>query len=452
MNTASAQTPATSFPEHFLWGSATAAYQIEGAAREDGRGLSIWDVYCTRAGKIEGGQTGDIACDHYHRWAGDVALMRAMGLKSYRFSISWTRVLPNGIGPLNETGMAFYERLVDALLEAGIQPLVTLFHWDLPHELYCKGGWLNRDIAGWFADYAAQIVKRLGDRVSRWCTLNEAANVGSLGHHLAIHAPGVSYSHRDYFRMVHHMNLAHGRAVSVLRAGTRGAPAQVGQAFNLNLNIPRPADATGIEASRRDSFAFSTERPWWSAHLWLDPVFKGDYSPEVRAFYGDALDVVQADDLRTMSAPMDYVGWNYYMDWSQPQKSGGEPITMLKWCVQPEGVYWGSKLLSERYGLPVEILENGLASMDWVTTEGTVPDVMRIDHMARHLREVRRAIADGINIRAYYYWSFMDNFEWSAGYGPRFGLIHVDYATQKRTPKASAAFYREVIRTNGASL
>ena len=452
MPTSSTPSAATqSFPPGFLWGSATAAYQIEGAAREDGKGLSIWDVYCTQSGKIAGAQTGDVACDHYHRWPEDIALMRAMGLKSYRLSISWPRVLPNGTGPLNEAGMAFYEKLVDALLEAGIQPFITLFHWDLPHELHCKGGWLNRDIAGWFADYAAQVVKRLGDRVSRWCTLNEASNVGSLGHHLGIHAPGFSYAHRDYFRLVHHMNLAHGRAVSVLRAGTRG-PAQIGQAFNQNLNIPIVKDAAGIEAARAESFAFPVEKPWWSSHLWVDPLFKGDYSAEVRAFYGDALDVVQAGDLHELSAPMDYVGWNYYMDWSQQQKSAGEPVTMMKWQVQPEGMYWGPKLLTERYGLPVEILENGLASMDWVTTDGAVPDAMRIDHMRRHLLELRRAIADGINIRAYYYWSFMDNFEWSAGYLPRFGLIHVDYATQKRTPKASAEFYREVIRTHGASL
>lgn len=439
------------FPSHFIWGSATAAYQIEGAAHEDGRGLSIWDVFCTRPGKVEGGQSGLTACDHYHRWPEDIAIMRAMGLKSYRFSISWPRVLPNGTGPVNEKGMAFYENLVDALLAAGIQPLITLYHWDLPHELYCKGGWLNRDIADWFSNYAGQVVKRLGDRVSRWCTLNEASNVGSLGYHLGIHAPGLNYPPRDYFRVVHHMNLAHGRSIPVLRAGTRGA-AQIGQAFCQNINIPKGPEEAAINKAREDSFSFSKESPWWSSHIWMDPLFTGDYSAEVRGYFGDAMEVVKENDLREISAPMDYLGWNYYQDWSQPHKAAGEPVTQLKWRVQPEGLYWGPKFLSERFSLPVEILENGLASMDWVTTEGDVPDRFRIDHMRRHLSELRRAIRDGIDIRAYYYWSLLDNFEWSAGYLPRFGLVHVDYETQKRTQKASAEFYQEVIRTNGASL
>jgi beta-glucosidase len=377
--------------------------------------------------------------------------MRELGLQSYRFSISWSRVLPNGIGPVNEAGMEFYERLVDALLAAGIRPLVTLYHWDLPHALYCKGGWLNRDIAGWFADYTALIAARLGDRVSRWCTLNEASNAGALGHHLGIHAPGVNYASRDYFRVVHHMNLAHGRAIPVLRAHTHGS-AQVGQAFNQNIPIPRTPDAAGIKATQHDAFDFKPESPWWSTQLWIDPLFEGDYSPAVRAHYGSALDAVEADDLRVIASPMDYFGWNYYMDWSQPQQSAGEPVTQLKWQVQPEGMYWGPKVLFERYKLPIEILENGLASMDWLTTEGRVPDLMRIDHMARHLRELYRAIQAGVDVRAYYYWSFLDNFEWSAGYLPRFGLVHVDYKTQLRTPKASATFYRDVIASRGANL
>ena len=447
-----AASDASPFPQNFLWGSATAAYQIEGAAHEDGRGLSVWDVFCTRQGKIAGGQSGAVACDHYHRWAEDVALMKDVGLQSYRFSLSWPRILPDGAGRLNEAGLAFYDRLVDALLAASIEPVVTLFHWDLPHALHCRGGWLNRDIAGWFTDYADIVARRLGDRVTRWCTLNEASNVGSLGHHLGIHAPGLSLAHRDYFRLVHHMNLAHGRAVTALRAGTRG-PARIGQAFTQNINLPKSSAPADIAAATAEAFSFPADKPWWSSHLWMDPLFTGDYSPEVRTFYGDIVDdAVQSADLREISAPMDYAGWNYYMDWAQPEQSGGEPVTMMKWRVQPEGLYWGPKILHERTGLPVVILENGLASMDWVTTDGTVPDHFRIDHMRRHLRELGRAAAEGVPLEGYYYWSFMDNFEWSAGYTPRFGLVHVDYATQKRTPKASAAFYREVIRTHGACL
>jgi len=441
------------FPPDFLWGSATAAYQIEGAAREDGKGLSIWDVFCTREGRIEGGQDGQTACDHYHRWSEDVAVMRDIGLQSYRFSLSWPRLLPEGDpSRINPAGLAFYDRLVDALLEAAIQPLITLFHWDLPQALHDRGGWLNRDITKRFADYAGIVAGKLGDRVNRWCTHNEAGNVGALGHHLGIHAPGVSLAHRDYFRLIHHMNLAHGLAIEALRSGTRGA-ARIGQAFSLNVDIPRSAAPADIEAAKAVAFAFPTDKPWWSSHLWVDPLFFGDYSAEVRAFYGAAIDdTVQEGDLRALSAPMDYFGWNYYMDWTQGQKSDGKPLTMMKWQVQPEGLYWGPKILHERYRLPVQILENGLASMDWVTLDGDVPDHFRIDHMRRHLLELRRSIADGTPVEAYYYWSFLDNFEWSAGYAPRFGLVHVDYETQKRTPKASAAYYREVIRSHGRML
>ncbi len=441
----------SAFPKTFLWGAATAAYQIEGAAREDGRGPSIWDVFCTRPGKVEGGWNGDVACDHYHRWREDIAIMRQIGLQSYRFSIAWPRILPEGRGRINEAGLAFYDRLVDALLEAGVQPLVTLYHWDLPHALFCQGGWLNRSIAGWFEEYAAIVAKLLGDRVSNWCTLNEACNVGALGHHLGIHAPGVEYAPGDFFRVVHHMNLAHGRAVTALRSGTRG-PAQISQAFNHNVSIPTSNDAAGIEAARAESFSFPIEKPWWSSQLWLDPLFKGDYSQEVRNHFGEALDAVQPGDLAAISAPMDYLGWNYYQDWAKPHTSAGEPLSQLMWRVQPEGLYWGLKLLWERYKLPVKILENGIAGMDWVAVDGSVPDTMRIDFIRRHLIELRRAVDEGVDVRAYYHWSLMDNFEWGAGYRPRFGLVHVDYETQKRTLKDSAHWYREVIRTNGANL
>ncbi|MBC8039654.1 MAG: beta-glucosidase [Opitutaceae bacterium] len=451
--TASSPSSATSFPPGFLWGSATAAYQIEGAARKDGKGLSTWDVFCTRAGKIAGGQNGDVACDHYHRWPEDVALMKQLGLQSYRFSLSWPRILPDGTTDrVNEAGLAFYDRLVDALLAANIEPVATLFHWDLPHALHCQGGWLNRDISQKFADYAEVVARRLGVRVTRWCTLNEASNVGSLGHHLGIHAPGLDLAHRDYFRLVHHMNLAHGRAVSALRAGARG-PVRVGQAFTQNINIPRSPAPADIAAANAEAFSFPPDKPWWSSHLWMDPLFSGAYSAEVRTFYGDIVDdTVRDGDLREIAAPMDYAGWNYYMDWAQPQQSAGEPVTMMKWQVQPEGLYWGPKILHERTGLPVMVLENGIASMDWVATDGTVPDPLRIDYMRRHLRELHRAASEGVPVEGYYYWSFMDNFEWSAGYLPRFGLVHVDYKTQKRTPKASFDFYREVIRTHGARL
>jgi len=440
----------TAFPEDFVWGAATAAYQIEGAAREEGRGLSVWDVFCSCPGAIDGGQSGERACDHYHRWQEDLGHMKDMGLQAYRFSISWPRVLPEGTGRINGKGLEFYDRLVDGLLEAGIRPFVTLFHWDLPHALYCRGGWLNRDIADWFADYAACVADRLGDRVSRWCTFNEAGNVGSLGHHLGIHAPGVSLAERDYFRLVHHINLAHGRAVGVLRERTRGE-AHIGQAFNQNVDLPASDDPADVKAAEEKAFSFDPGNPWWSAHLWIDPLFRGAYSDEVRAHYGDAYEeTVRDGDLEDISAPMDFFGWNYYMDWARPQQSDGQPVTMMKWAVHPKGLYWGPKILNARYGLPVEISENGLASMDWVTTEGEVPDHFRIDFMRRHLRELRRGIADGARVGAYYYWSLMDNFEWTLGYMPRFGLIHVDYETGKRTPKASSVFYRDVIRSHGA--
>lgn len=441
----------TAFPENFIWGAATAAYQIEGAWDADGKGLSIWDVFCMRPGKIDGGQTGKIACDHYHRWKEDVKLMAELGLKSYRFSISWPRVLPEGRGGVNEKGLSFYEGLVEALLENGIQPLPTLFHWDLPHELYCRGGWLNRDIAGWFAEYAALMAARLGDRVSTWCTINEIGNIGGLGHHLGIHAPGLSLGSLDYFRLAHHLNLAHGFGMAALRSNSK-LRARIGQAANVNVCIPKSDSAAAIETARIETFAFNPANPCWSPHLWNEPLFTGTYSEEIHAHFGNALSVVKEGDMAAISAPMDYFGWNYYQDWNQPHQCAGEPVSMIKWKVQPEGLYWGTKFFYERYKLPVQILENGLASMDWITVERTVPDVMRIDFIKRHLIELHRAISEGIDVEAYYYWSLFDNMEWSAAYTMRFGLIHVDYPTQTRTPKQSFDWYRNVIRSNGASL
>ena len=444
MNTPSA------FPDHFLFGAATAAFQIEGAAREDGKGLSIWDVFCTRQGKIEGGHTGDVACDHYHRWREDVALMREIGLQAYRFSIAWPRVLPAGRGAVNAPGLAFYDRLVDVLLEAGVTPLVTLYHWDLPHALQCEGGWLNRATAEAFGDYAALVARTLGDRVSRWCTINEIANPADLGHIRGVHAPGLTYSPGDYFRVAHHLNLAHGRGLAALRAHCRLRP-EIGQAFNLNCVLPADASPAAVESARAATFGFNPASPWTSAHLWTEPACTGRYSDEVQRFFAPAYaSVVHDGDLAAIGAPMDYLGWNHYMDWTKPHRAAGEPLTHLKWSLHPEGLYWGSKFLAERYRLPIHILENGLACMDWVDLDGEVQDPQRIDYIRRHLREIRRALAEGIDIRSYFYWSLIDNLEWAEGFMPRFGLVHVDYPTQKRTLKRSAHWYRDLIRSRGA--
>jgi beta-glucosidase len=448
-----------SFPSNFVWGAAAASYQIEGAAFEEGRGLSVWDVFSHTKGKTFEGDTGDVANDHYHRYEEDVQIMKDMGLHAYRLSIAWPRVLPEGIGRVNEKGLDFYDRLVDSMLAKGITPYATLFHWDFPWDLYCKGGWLNRDSAEWFADYTELMVKALGDRVKHWMTLNEPPVFVGVGHKDGRHAPGEQWSDRHLARIIHHVLLAHGRSVQAIRANMNDAV--VGLAMNNAPAIPRLEDAAHIEAARQIQWYTGPENMVWSAAVWSDPMILGNYPKEALDLWGEYWPI-QEGDMQTINQPLDFFGLNIYWGFEaiiendKPklmfEPGVGYARTMMDWAVTPRALYWGPKWYYERYKLPIMITENGLASTDWVAIDGGVHDGPRIDFLARYLREFKRAAADGVETAAYFQWSIMDNFEWGYGYSKRFGLVHVDFETQKRTLKDSAHWYKTVIETNGENL
>jgi beta-glucosidase len=448
-----------SFPEGFLWGAAAASYQIEGAATADGRGPSTWDMFCRKPGAVWNGQSGDVACDHYNRYREDVGLMRQMGLRAYRLSIAWPRVLPEGVGRVNEAGLGFYDRLVDALLEAGIEPWVTLFHWDFPLELYYRGGWLNRDSAEWFAEYTDVVVRRLSDRVRSWMTLNEPQVYIGAGHLEGRHAPGDQLAFREVLRAGHHTLLAHGRAVQAIRASARKTP-EVGFAPVGLVKCPASANVEDVAAARQATFAVR-ERTSWTNSWWMDPVYLGAYPEDGWNAYGADVPTVKAGDLETIHQPLDFFGVNIYE--SQTLRAGeagpehvarpvGFPITAFEWGVTPEAAYWGPKFFWERYKKPIVITENGISCRDWVSLDGKVHDPNRIDFMQRYLRELGRAAGDGVSTRGYFHWSVLDNFEWAHGYKHRFGLVFCDYATQKRILKDSGEWYARVIASNGGAL
>jgi beta-glucosidase len=448
------------FPHDFVWGTATASYQIEGAPYKVGGGRSVWDMFCKRPGATHEGANGDIACDHYNLWPQDIALMAELGIKSYRFSISWPRVMPGGVGRVDQSGLDFYDRLVDGLVNAGITPFVTLFHWDFPYDLYCRGGWLNRDSADWMAEYTEVVVERLSDRVSHWMTLNEPQCFITLGHQVGNHAPGDKLAASEVLRAGHHALLAHGKSVQVLCASSK-QNSKVGYAPVGVACMPASNRDEDIAAARSAMFDESIPN-LWSNCWWMDPIFFGHYpSAALAAFGADAPPIVDGD-LETISQPLDFFGCNIYS--AQPVKAGvdGKPTTVphkvgigrnsMGWPVTPECLYWPPKFFFERYKKPVYITENGMCNNDWVASDGGVHDMQRIDYIDRHLAELARAIKDGADIRGYFHWSLMDNFEWAEGFKERFGLVYVDYPTQQRIPKDSAFRYREIIKSNGAVL
>lgn len=451
-----------SFPKKFFWGAASASYQIEGAAFEDGRSLSVWDTFSHTAGKVKNGDTGDIACDHYHRFREDVALMKELGLKAYRFSISWPRVLPDGTGKVNEAGIKFYSDLVDELLKAGIEPFITLFHWDLPKAIYDRGGWRNREIADWFAEYTKVIVDALSDRVRFWMTLNEPLCHIMLGHHTGHHAPGEKASDKEIVQMIHHMNLAHGKAVKIIRNYAK-TPAAIGFVPNPSTGIPLTDTKEDIEAAKAYTYS-GAARGLFSNGWWLDPILLGKYPKDGIEAMGEDFpaDVIKEGDMEIISQKLDFLGLNlYFGTFISHDKSGGfyevpkkpgYPINALKWPVTPQIMYYMPKFLYEKYNLPIIIAENGISLPDWVSLDGKVHDPNRIDYMHRYLRELKRASEEGVDIRGYFAWSILDNYEWAEGYNERFGLIYVDYETQKRIPKDSFYWYKDVIASNGANL
>ena len=448
------------FPADFLWGAATAAYQIEGAAAEDGKGPSIWDTFAHRPGAVHHGHTGDVACDHYHRCGEDVALMRRLGIRAYRFSVSWPRVLPAGVGRPNEAGLAFYDRLVDALLRAGITPLCTLYHWDLPEALQARGGWRAREVADWFGAYAALVARRLGDRVRWWATLNEPAVFTSHGHGDGTHAPGERRPLREQLLVAHNALRAHGKAVQALRAGVPRA--RLGIALSTDVARPatdRPAD---VAAARRVMFQPRAPSTWANA-WWIDPVIHGAYPASCLEAARPDLPAGFEADLAEVRQPLDFLGLNVYSAATWREGAGGEPQEVaprpgyprsgVDWQpIVPSALYWGPRLFHEHTGLPIVITESGLSTRDWVFLDGKVHDPHRVDYLRRLLLEVARARRDGVPVDGYFHWSLLDNFEWAEGYKQRFGLVYVDYHTLRRIPKDSYDFYRRVIATRGRAL
>ena len=453
-------------PPGFELGVATAAYQIEGAVHEGGRGPSIWDTFSHTPGRVVGGDTGDIACDHYHRYAQDVRLMGDLRVDSYRFSVAWPRIQPEGRGAANPAGLAFYDRLVDSLLEQGISPAVTLYHWDLPQALEDGGGWRNRDTAARFADYAALVHDHLGDRVRRWITLNEPWCSSFLGYANGRHAPGAQEG-EGALAAAHHLLLGHGLAVAALRAHTReGQDGRPAQQVGITLNLQPVSAATD---SPQDVAA--SERALLRANLlFTDPVLEGRYPDLARATYAALTDFgyLRDGDLATISAPLDFLGVNYYFPsqvraaphhqgnpalrtaddlGTQDVTSPGQELTAMGWPVEPAGLTRLLEWLRDTYPAlpPIYITENGRACDDMVTPDGRVEDPDRVRYLDSHLRAVADAIDAGVDVRGYYCWSLMDNFEWAEGYTKRFGLVHVDYATQQRTPKASFSWFRSLI-------
>ncbi|GII76546.1 beta-glucosidase [Sphaerisporangium rufum] len=434
----------------FLWGTATAAYQIEGAAAEDGRGRSIWDTFSHEPGKVRDGHTGDIACDHYHRWPEDVRLMADLGVNSYRFSISWSRVLPAGRGAVNPAGLDFYDRLVDGLCAAGIVPAATLFHWDLPQALEDEGGWLNRDTARHLADYAALAAERLADRVPMWITLNEPFIHMVFGYALGTHAPGRTLF-LDALPAAHHQLLGHGLATQALRAaGAR-------QVLITNNHSPVWPDS-GAPADLAAAEAYDTLHN----RLFTDPLLLGAY-PDLSAFGLEAAPAVRDGDLEIIAQPLDGLGVNYYNPTRVRAPAGdapplpfedagitGHPTTAFGWPVVPDGLRELLTGMKDRYGdalPPVYVTENGCSQPDEPGPDGVVHDQARIDFLAGHLDALRAARDAGVDVRGYYVWSLLDNFEWAEGYHQRFGLVHVDFPTGHRTPKASYHWLKEFLRT-----
>ncbi len=454
------------FPSDFIWGTATSAYQIEGAWNEGGRGPSIWDTFCHRGGHVHANENGDTAADHYHRWPEDIGTMSAMGLKAYRVSIAWTRIVPAGSGPVNQAGLDFYERLVDGLLAKGITPYPTLFHYDLPQPLQAQGGWPKRDTARRFGDYARILADRLGDRVDHWITHNEPWITAILGYLLGSHAPG----HRNPFEAVaalHHLRLSHGYAVQALRAGARGGGArgqiQVGIALNLSPAYPASTSPRDAEAAR---FIDGL-----SNRIVLDPLLKGRYPEDItqgwlwrcltRGLGLRPRDLIRADDLKIISTPIDFVGVNYYsravvryvpifraME-VHPKDSDYSEM----WEIYPLGIYDLLTRLHADYGhANLMVTENGIPVPDVVSAESRVHDEGRVKYLEAHLTQVRRAMDAGVPVRGYFVWSQLDNFEWAYGYTKRFGLVYVDFETKQRLMKDSGRWYAQVIRENGLPL
>jgi beta-glucosidase len=441
------------FPKGFLWGSATASYQVEGAVKEDGRGPSIWDTFSHTPGKTNNGDTGDVANDHYHRYKEDVQLMKALGQKTYRFSVSWPRIFPQGTGAPNPKGLDFYSRLVDELLANDIQPYCTLFHWDLPQALEDKGGWQSRDTSEAFANYAGYVAQHLSDRVQHFMTLNEMRSFVDIGYADGRHAPGLKLPAGKVNQVRHHAVLAHGLGVQAIRAHARPGT-KVGLAENATSCVPV------IETPEHIAAAAKAYRETNAGYLTV--IMEGKYTDAYLAHAGADAPRFSPQDMKAIGSPVDFVGINIYTPayvraddspagFSMVPAPASFPHMMSSWLhTGPEALYWSPKLASELWGIKeIYITENGASSKDVLTSDGHVYDTDRVMYLRNYLTQLHRAVSEGVPVKGYFCWSLMDNYEWADGYAYRFGIHYVDFKTQKRTPKLSAHFYREVIQRNG---
>lgn len=443
-----------SLPENFIWGAASAAYQVEGAYNEDGKGMGIWDALSQ--GHVKHGDNGNMACDHYHRYKEDVAIMKRLGLKAYRFSVSWPRIQP-GEGMVNEKGIRFYQNLVQELLDAGITPMCTIFHWNLPMWLHEKGGWHNPRISEYFAEYTRIVVEALSPKVSWWMTINEPLSFLAAGYIGGVHAPFEKLRNPGEIMAVageltKNALLAHGKAVEVIRA-CAAIPPHVGMALNGDCYFPWAETEKDIREAKEKTF--SEEQLFTGIRWWADPMILGT-APQALA------EVISPKEMAVICQPLDFFGFNCYNganyneSWDggagNPYVYPGQPRTAMDWPVTPDILYWAARFFHERYGLPLLITENGMANLDFVMSDGKVHDPQRIEFLKGYLRGVKRAVEEGIPVAGYLYWSILDNFEWAEGYDKRFGLVYVDYRTQERTLKDSALWYAGVIADNGSGL
>jgi beta-glucosidase len=437
---------ASIFPAEFVWGAATASYQIEGAATEDGRGESIWDRFSATPGKVRTGDTGLVACDFYHRYREDIALVRELGLDAFRFSIAWPRILPEGRGRVNQAGLDFYDRVVDELLANDIEPFVTLYHWDLPQALEDQGGWASRETVDAFCEYAQVVAARLGDRVGRWITHNEPQVASWAGYGSGGHAPG-RRSKSDATAAAHHLLLSHGRAVEILRAAVPNAT--VGITLNLYSVQADSDDESAAEVARRID---GGDNRWF-----LDPIFRGEYPTDVLELLGDAAPPVEEGDLAAISTPLDFLGVNNYSrlvigGGGKPLRNSNAVYTDMDWEVYPDGLYEVLIRLRDEYAVPtIYVTENGAAFGDIRGHDGEVLDPERQDYLEGYIRAVGRAVQAGVPVSGYFVWSFLDNFEWAHGYSKRFGIVYVDYPTLDRVPKGSFHWYGDLIRRHRAA-
>lgn len=450
------------FQKDFVWGVASSAYQIEGTDPQDGRGETNWDLFA-RAGKIYGGQNADVACDHMHRYKEDFAMMRTLGIKAYRFSVSWARILPEGTGRINEKAIAMYRDMIQEMLSNGITPYVTLFHWEFPLALQKKGGWLNEDSIEWFSEYAKVVAENFSDLAEYFITLNEPQCFIGIGNLTGVHAPGYKLAPEEVFQITHNALRAHGAAVKALRKYAK-QDIKIGYAPTCGVAYPASEKPEDIEAAR--SVYFGMDQPienWtWTVSWFSDPVFLGKYPEEGLCKYAQYLPKITKEDMELINQPLDFMGQNIYNGYCIRQGADGKPEyvarpdgsskTAANWPVTPECLYWGVRFLYERYNMPIYITENGMSCHDMVSADGRVHDSNRIDFLDKYLSALQRASDENLGLKGYFLWTFLDNFEWEKGYNERFGIVYVDFTTQQRIVKDSAYWYGRVCETNGAIL